>query len=1095
MRTREDLSQSPALAWQPRENREIIQTELDGTWQVAADDPDYAAIRRQLVRLERAQAGGDPEKMTELVDWPRYNERYFAAYRFQPINGLNKLRLKQIARDDFSMPGEAHDFRIAADTRLGEHDWIIYTYAQQGSLADISYIFQFHRDDDQWKLVDWCETMELRWQSEFSGMGAGPLVDDAEGDRQRQFVELLLESDEFQAEYDFPQAQATLRRAETVGGMYRLHDSNLNLLALRWHNMGEAEEALRLYQLAEDPDRVPWLHYTASMSYYSQEDYQHALEAAVKCRQNGGLHLEAELTKARSLQELGRTEEAAEVAVALLNYQADNGEAISLALQNMPPHRLGELIEALGGGDEALSRIIEHASSLLYDDDVAAYEACRSLVAGHTPESPKLLELDADLLHYQGDLVAALAKYREYLARLSAPTDQEAREVALSSWISIAMKLHSTQGLYEQTAWKQEILELLTDGINYEEAWIGLDELAEMLPLHLRAEPDDPRNAYYTALVAADQKQLDEAAQAYRAAIAHLQDHPDEDDPNLVDSLEYGLLNVRYQKGEALAAYRESADRDAAFRSLAELMEYASDWPALEELLELYSPTDESAKLRTRYYRLRIEQHRAVAANDTPRISRTIRDLQQLQRDNEEVGELYEFQLTSQINALVVESPDYMDYLWHQEEAPEAVFRSLVRHFEETRQAEDLAQVVRFFRKEFPDSEALFEYELEQLWRDGDYAGYINKVGPWPAERIVAQGYRGQEIRERLTLCHLLLKDRIDAWVVALQPEPDRDLQILVKMATNDESAVDELLAEDAENSYFMVPPAHAWLAVSDITSFLRGSDFRQIRSELPLPPGGLSTGTHAMLLYPQVKGDHASLLDPLLEAGFEDLQLQHLDLDSNSYRLITAEGECLVTIGSGPLMPPEEIDDYVWSDEESFIQAAQSHQGWLALELPLGSTAAMQDAWHRLLMILVGDASVVWISPEETSSLTLIDPQQIARLRQGDPLSALRDSSVSAYLPFGNQGEFMYHPSGDRRWRAKMQQAATEAAGGRIQIALNQGSVVEKVWLKLREVKHQNWGTYVIHAEMEQNSKLNPYLFAGDLMRVQPYTILQWED
>lgn len=1065
-----------------------IKRHLDGQWHVAADDPNFREVRQLLRDLERAHADDNTAAFDKLVVWPAHMERYHKAYRFQPIRISQRMQLETLERGEASMPLEANNFKIADVDERTADDWFVYTYAQEGDLAHTAYLFHLRRSSGNWKLVDWAEVPELRWSAEHNGYGAGPPSTDPYRHEQQALIADLEEWESLRQADNLSTAEQTLRRAEQRNGVPQLHDSNTYLIAIRWFALGKYDEAERVIRRISDPNRFPWAHDLIANIHYRRGDHAACLAAIDRYEQGVGFHYDLAKIKVFCHQELKQQDQAATAAIALLRYAPADALALSQVMSHVPADQLPAALALLPQEDETAERLVNAVSVTLYRNRLDSLEQVRAYLLAHHPESEHLLKLDVQQLRYQGEFELALAKQRELMER--SEDDEQKREV-LSESLSLSMQFKTPLEVYQAAADPRAALAIMTEGTEYEEGQLSLRQLKEILPLHRQRDPDDPKIAWYTAIVAEDQGDYVTALAEYQRALAAL---PEDAEDYERDELRLQIFNARYQVGQGLDAYREADDPLDAYHSLAALYEQDGQWDKLKELNELHRVHADD--LWIEYYRLCIAEHEALETKRADRQAEVLQRFQQLAERNAEFGnKIYPYMITAHIYRLASESPDWRK-LFAESQEPAQLFHNLAARFKRAHDDAALQELVTAFRQKAPEDDALLGYDIDRMWDAKNYAGIIARLASRPQASL--DKYARGRWQDRLVLCHLLLGDTTQAWQAASDPDENVRLRLFVRMAEGDLGKIREFLNEHADALYLYALVNDDMLRVPALAAFVQSDAFRQLRADYDIPLTFHSPISKAILFDDeQGKWDEESIRMRLTEGGIANAQVELLPqppLATRTFRIRVGEHECRLTLGDEPYTTSKDLERYGQHLEPDFAAVVAKHKFWLAIEMTNTDDKVQQQTWQKIVAAFVRGHDAIWATlPEGENVYAVLSFVLAKELQAGQRtlLSLHEPDRSNSWLPQTDSAEDLEN----RTWYTRSRAAAQGGPLGRIQIRVQQGSATEKHWLQVMSVTHKQWGTYTITAKLEQASQLQPLLHAGDVVRISAYEILQWEN
>lgn len=1069
-----------------------ITAALDGTWQVAANDPQYREVRRLLRELDKAQSADNSPAFEKLVDWPAHMERFCEAYRYQPINFRERAQLSSMERDDFCMPLEANNFKIAAVDQLTPDDWLVYTYAQDGELTDAAYLFLVRRRDGVWKLVDWAEVAELRWAAEHNGGAAGPSGDFAFDDQQH-LIDDVTQADTLRGNGNILGAEALLRQAERRSGVPPQHNSNRYLIALRWHALGNHAETERVLQSVSDPDHFPWVHDLMALTQYERGDYQAALKAIDRFERVAGFYYDMALLRTRCHIALKQKEQAAASALTLVRHRPDNDEALSLALRQMPPGELEKLFALLPAEAESADRLVRYARTVLYDDAVEAHQQLRAYIAKQYPDSSHLPQLDAQLLHYQGELELAVSKLEELIKR---ETNEEQLRSARGLYLSLLLELGTAAEAYQRAKNPRTTMAAMTEGIAYDEAQISLSQLEKILPLHRQREPEDPKLPWYAAQIAMHKNDWRQAVVELNKAIATLPDGDERESQE--EELQHQLLEARYHLGEALDMYQEADDQTEVYQSLAALMEQAGDWSTLRQLNDLHSGG--VSDLWWQYYRLRVEEAEARKAQDAGQLTRLLTRYQQLAAANASSKTVFPYMLSGRIENLGIEGSGWRQFV-EQHEAPVTLFSRLVARFRRERNEAALAELIALFEQRFPDDNVLVSFDLDRMWEKKDYPAIIARFGSRPIDATNNRNYSlARNIRERLLISYLIQGDTANAWKIASEPTADLEQQWLVRLAEGQPEQIRAFLTEHAEDMYAPLELDEDAQRVPAISKFLQSDEFRRLREEHPPSLGFSHIGTNATLFYPDVtEWTEDSIRERLSKVGLKDvvvLKLPRPPLLSNVFRLTTPTGECFLTCGTEKYVTAADLRTHGGHLDPAFATALAGHRQWIVLELARGLEDQRGESWTKLVAAFTPGANALSGSIAEGGKVQAVMTPELATqlVASPDKLPALLvPLGIANWVPRTVKDEAAEEE--ERTWYARCRAVDHGNSPGRILVRWTQGEASEDLWLEVISVKHQHWGQYEIVAKLEETSFLNPQFKQGDKVKISPHQIREWKE
>ena len=1038
---------------------------------VPAADEELREISALLKQVESARDQLDRPALVALVDWNTRMAKFEKSYRFQPMDWLTRIQLTNFEKRDFALPVDASDFRVASIESTGTRDRLVYTYAQQGNSAHTPYVFHVRRSAGRWLLVDWMETPELRWSSTTNALGCGPDSGDRAGDEQRRFIDLVNAAQEKIDAGDVPAAERILRKAEAVKGIAEFRAMNLHLIAARWLILGKYDECRRVLALAPNPDEYPWLHYWAARADALEDRQADAIAAVERYEAVAGFHHSLAVIKAQAQIALKQTD-SGENALALLRYLPNDFNSSHLALSTIAAERLDEAVQLLGKDEWLTSRIESAARSCLYNDNAERFDALRAALAKALPESSAAGRLDAMRLHHEGRLEEAVAKYEELIAEAA---DEEREELFLT-WAEVGAKCYEPVALLERSKFPREAFAALMDGGEDEGPAFDLPTRKALIAVQRRLEPEDPVLLRIEGEVAALDRDWTRAREAYERALAKI---PADEDwrRNYVTN---ELLEARLRLGEHLAAYREAAAPREAFAVLARLAVVPTRQTMLRELCAAHREREPSDP-RLAYYELVLRE--AAADNDAAETEKIIQEYQQLAAagaDETDDG-MYRYELQNRLRRLEVSRPDWRGTLAGRADFAD-LFSLFVERFERAADDEGLQAFLTRFRAKYPQNRLLLQHDLEHCWRREDYAGYVSKLTPWPAQDP-SEGYLPEYFVRPKHVVSCLMLGRTDEARRSAETSPGKSLQMLVAVAAKDIAAARALLAED---EYFeSVPGDRHWLRVPGVEAFLRSDDFRALQTEHPLSPRSFDgTGARITLLFGAERDTSVAAAQAALEAaGLEDVRIEDWtsQMNTRTIRIRGKELDAQWTVGKGKYHAGRLVD-------ESLEDLQQHHAGWGALER-LDDKAVADDDWARLVAALAAEGDRLW----GVGFRGEVTVERRAALANGRLPEGLFPANDLHWLPNAQAAE--EEPDQTLSWRTKCVAAvAGEPLPARVLVKIQRGNAIEHWPLRVTKVVHEGWGEYTVRGAAERDSVLAPGCYAGGSFQAPLSQIAVWE-
>lgn len=1074
------------------DERESIVAALDGKWHVQQGDPKYREIVQLLRELEAATASGDKQEFQKLVDWPAHMARYYRAYR-HPLQFVERLQLDGIEKNDFTMPADASDFKIAAIDERREDEWYVFAYAQQGTQANAAYLFHVRKHKAGWKLVDHAEIGQMMWMAELNGGCAGRQFGDHRYASQQRFVELQDESDRLRDDGDQDGAMARLRKSEAEPGVPAARSLNHFHTALRWEYLGDLDEAQRVVRQIDDLDNLPYAWLLVARVEAARGNHVEALAAIDRFEHAAGFHLTAVEQRIESLAALERKQEASQQALRLVRYAPQSYQAISAGLSRVGESDFAHLLDALPIDDSVAKAWRDSARILLNRQAIDSHKALAEYFAKYYPGAQYAARMHAQRLEYEGEWEQAAAAY---YAVAEAEDDPEERRLSLYEAVELELRYRSVSDVYRDSRDPRQIFALLTDDYYYDESLIDADDLAELLPLHREREPRDPRLAWCSALAARTKRDWPAAVVALRDAAAAFD--PSGGLPYDEADLQSELLVARYRAGETIDPTQEEGDPQEVYRTLATAMESRGDWPALKALHERYpaSPND----LWRRYYDLCLQLEEASPAKDAARHAELLQALLDLNQANAQSQTIYQFLLDSKIDQVSIDADRWESRLVERPRPQDFIATLINRFARDPRQAR-LENMLEHARQLHPDALALHRYELDRLWDAKDYAGYAAYHKKWVLDRPLKDDpMLGFISTERAVVSHLMLRDHTAAWTVATGTRGNAQHQWLVLIAGAKTSELRDFLRERRGDLYTPLELLETHRDVPTIASYVSTPEFAALRTESPLAIPSSFAGMGAVSFYADAEPLALdSIRKQLVGAGVDGLEIDELPsppLASTTLRLRMKGCECLLVIGDRPFASEDDISDVEHDAGRRWRELASTSRHWLAVQPTQGFAHLHEDVWLKLLAALVPQSVGLWCSDEDSDTKWLAPTEQDLALIANDHRNLgglLRATRFALWLQ-RDVGEIDDSQRKDvlHRCRKAAQQGTSP---GRVLVPLQRGNAVEDLWLQVVAVKDEHWGLYRIEARAMADSELFPLLRKGHLVNVNPHDVRQWRD
>lgn len=1065
---------------------------LDGDWENDIDRKTRSKAGRFLSQLEEVSANEGQEAFMRLVDLDAHMERCYSSFR-HALDYMTKRELDDIERNSFNMPQGAGGYRIAAIEEPNEGDLLVYAYAQEQEMANTPYVFHLRSDSSgRLKLVDWQEIPERIWAASFDGTGAGPIDGDFDRTRQEEIYSDLQTADNAMNIGDYAAAETAISQAEWRGGISSLADRNRYLIARRWQWIDRPDEALRICNETESPGEYPWLDLIKAEIYSDRDEHEKVLECAERYEAAAGFHWSVMLYKSNALRALGRTDEAVAATIAVVKHQPDNYQSLTALFTNVPADRFSEAIADAPTTPDFINQLIGRSSSLLSMKKPAMYDAVRAFVAEHAADKSALVKLDANRLHYQGNLEEALDLYEKRLAGLDNKSDDFS--TALYDVASLSFSVYEPIEAYDKTKHPRELISLLYDDVEYDGELVTYEDFTEIAGRHIEKDPSDPMNHRYKVFVAVQDEDWKQVKQETLAALDALTDS--ELDEYEAENLRYTHHQALYHLDEWRDAYRKAEDKDDFYLDLAPMILLGDGTQNLKELNELHAENSKSLWLK--FYQIRVAEEEAKETDSERSQRALIRRYRFLKSENALTEEIYPYSIQSRITALTVQSENWREAFNEADEA-ENLFRGFVNRFQERGDEKGLNEFVALFRSRFPENIALKSHELEKLISEKKYQQVIAKTSPWPPAETGNTYFPVYQWRQLRFRSQLILGDFVGAQQTANLPDVDHSLQLALLIAQGDAAGIKALLEDEETQINCSVPPNPEWMPAPSFAKFVKSPEFRSILSEHPPWLNREDFSQRAMMLFEEpVELSKSSIETSLQEADRADAIVEILQgeaMVSQTARITLNGRHYLLSWSRDNAEKQDALLPAPDSTPADVATVMKKCPHWISLEEVAQAGSAKPSDFYSIAN-LVADGARAFLTDDEnyTSHVGLFENGFEAARDQGEKLRQSLDVFEGyMVIPTGNNRPETPNMYLDNSRRCR--QMAGGKASGEAQITIRCGGALERHWLTITEVKHTGWDGYELIAKFQDDSQLNTFIHSGDVVRIHSYEITDWRD
>ncbi len=536
-------------------------------------------------------------------------------------------------------------------------------------------------------------------------------------------------------------------------------------------------------------------------------------------------------------------------------------------------------------------------------------------------------------------------------------------------------------------------------------------------------------------------------------------------------------------------------DPAVTFQSLASIMEQNDDWDTLQQLLALHR--NQSKDLWARYYEWRIREIEARKSHDHDQLAAVLAGYQSLAEENLPSTTIYPWLLETRMDELGIRTEIWQSYIKSVSE-PERLFSPMATRFRREQNNVALEELVAFARQKIPNSNALRQFDLDQMWDRQDYAGIIAYCAAHPTD-TPEEPYVGRSRQDQLLMSFLMQGDTVSAWKLASEPSPKVDQQWLVRLAEGKTEAVRNFLEAHRDDLYSPLSiAADAW-RVPAIQKYLQSDEFQRMRADFPLPFSTPSIATFGIIFFPESVSWTEDLIRKRLRGvglpGFEVQKLAQPPLVTNTFSLRTDSDVRFFTYGNTPYITATHLQTYGQPLDPAFQAAIARHRQWIKLEPQREPRDEADQTWMKLVSAFAIDSIALWETLPNGGIVHVVVTTDIAKQLEGHPEKLRTFALPTEGITWLPQSETSEEGVEETNWYSRCRAIVNGGKPGRVLVRFSSGHITEEHWLNVVAVNHQHWGNHSIDAQLQEASVLNPLFGKGDMVRLSEYEIRRWED
>ncbi|HEX5105586.1 MAG TPA: hypothetical protein VFV87_17325, partial [Pirellulaceae bacterium] len=804
---------SLVYSWETPEEHRVNVTAAMNVKTTGCTAAELRELNRFFTRVIDALAASDKDEFRELVDLSAFAHRASLHPAAVAAGGLDRGQLKDQLEYDLEGPSGWSRFSIIrVEHGKIPDEALVYVVFESDEQQPAPYRWWLRRSARVWNICDW-ELIDLGYSETARWALVRAIEDDPDNGSYWQAAAAIERSHDKAAAGQRGAAQAELRDAQTKRLPAAIHDMTQIELAIAWDYAGRPDLALTACDRVKNASSEIGVAYLRAHSQVALDVPDKALTALAEYRQMAGCHPELLALEADALGAQGKRANAAECWWEVLRLMPENHEALFDFCRLADDSRRKAIKEILARSRRPTDRALEIGIAAIQRDEYAAAEAILDYLRQTAPGSAAIEQLTAQQLDDDEQYVAAA---EHYLAAFKLESDPDNKRQLLREYLgSMALGGKAVEG-YLAADDKAEAFDLLTDGYEYDEAYVRDDQLSALIAEHRQhvAEDATARLDFLEGRRLLNQGDFDAAEQAF------LKIETSDVEPDLVEAIRSGRLEALYRQGKLKEAY-EADDQATAetFRELAWLAVGDDNWDALGKLLELHL-TSNSGDPWLDYFTTRREQ---AYRNYTTALAAAV-------RGEASADEQLKPLLMRLKTELFVQS-DNISQAYASGGPPQEAFLRIAGQLTDQGDWNRLLQAAELHSAAAPGEIAGLYYATKARWNLGRHQQLVQNLTPWPKERLQnADQAWNVEIADLLVRGWLRLGNIEEARKAAEQARDDLGLElplVAVELAAGDREKVKTLLANPLiGRELFQRQLQHD----SDFAALLSDSEFAEIR-------------------------------------------------------------------------------------------------------------------------------------------------------------------------------------------------------------------------------------------------------------------------
>lgn len=1094
---RESGGNSLVNRWESADERQANMRAALETTEAGLTAAGQREVRRFLDKLRDALQPNSESSYIALVDLEACAERVLRHPASKSRSRAERRIIEQQFQHRVRPPAAWTDLTlVSAEQSPGGEEALVYTIASGFELPPEPVRWWLRREGRNWRICDWeridrgpSET--ARWALEGCQTNSGLAA-------YKQAMETIRRAEGNAETGHLALAARELLDAQSLELPAALHDLVQIELGWAWEQCARSDQVLAACVRVRDLAANPGVYYLQALAYVRREDFAAANAAAEKYRATAGRHPHLLEIQSTALEALGRRQDAARCWQERLALVPEDSEALAEYCRLADEAGADKAIAILRRARRPSEFALATARTAIYRHDDATVRVIERFFHETQPQSAALDLLAGLRLENRGEFAAAAPHFRAAARQAQSPDEQ--REHWQQYLSALAYAGRAAQG-YQDADDPVWALAQLTAGIEYGEAPITIDDLPRLVALHAQRAPQDPRLPYLRGLVSFEGGALADAEASFQAALARAAPPSltTEDGPNLAAASRGKLQETRYRDGRLAAAY-SAAPGDEAFRELARLCQQDQNWAGLEVLMGLHrgrQPSDPwidyflavKAQAEGDWEAALAAVQRAEASSD-PALQQTVQWLK---------------------NQLLIHSGG-ISQAYHGSSDQREAFRRLVTHLSSQEDWDGVLELAELHASLAPRRSATLYWSIAAHWHRGEYQQVVDRLTPWPEDRV------GRLEPGQLTeLCDLLVRSLLrlgrleEAQAAADRARDEYGVdppQVALLLAKRDRPALVELLSHPRIARAVFERQLYR---DRDFAPLLFDPELAAVRRAQALPtPSDHTLQNVAVVLFFADPPTAAQLDECLAAAGAGERAIAVDPWHDRQSRMWDRGSEALVlTCGSGEYCGCDAIPENLPAGDPRRAVLEQ-HGGWAAIDLLVAqqrvADSDLPDVATRLARALAGlHPQALYYSGLRTHRTELIDaavlqrfaggvyfaPQRRGAAAGGQPSTA---GEIWPLYPGGHEHGFTSWPARGRSLRQLADRTRVENGTGHalVRVRLSRGHAVEEHWLKVIRARPQRYGEDEFIAEMTTDSKLWPFLRAGERLRLSSYELLE---